>query len=256
MLSTFRIIHVRAYYIFFIIATIFCLHLLSSHCAGQILPYLPFTQSYTPFYSNPYIGAGILPYNRISQYTFLNPYNISNPYIGFYNPFSVLNSAFSQFAGSSLYPQASVAGGLVPFNSYLINPFVPPYFAAAAYFAAVTTADVSGSWSGTWLSTFLAAGAVAGDLSITLAQNGTEVTGTAAFLLNKVLKYGATVVGTVDGNLLTLTSTVVTSIAGTMVFDVTITATVTDLTMEGTYSVINLSTGLLAEEGTFIASRL
>jgi hypothetical protein len=179
-----------------------------------------------------------------------------NPYLGLYNPFSVFNS-YSSFNNTPFFPQANVAGGLIPFTSLYANPFAFPYTAAANYFIAqVLPANVAGTWSGVWTSTFLAGGVIVGDISMTLTQTDTEVAGTAVFLLNKILKYGAYVVGTVEGNTLTLTSTITTSVTGTMTYDVTFTATVTDLSMEGTYVVINLATGLVAEEGTFAATRL
>jgi len=213
---------------------------------GQIFPYSSYGQPYFSFFSNPYFN----PYNSVTSANFINPF------IGLYNPFSTFNN-FSSFSGTPYYPQASIAGGLVPFANPYTNPFVFPYNAAAAYFAAaVTPADVAGSWAGTWTSIFLAGGVITGEISMTLTQSGTEVTGTAVFLLNKILKYGAYVVGTVEGNTLTLTSSVVTSVTGTMVFDVEIIATVTDIGMEGSYVVISLATGLVAEEGTFTAIRL
>jgi hypothetical protein len=131
-----------------------------------------------------------------------------------------------------------------------------PYTAAAFYYAAAVPADVSGSWAGTWTSSFLAGGVITGELSMTFAQVDVDVTGTAVFLLNKILKYGAYVAGTVDGNILSLNSTVTTSVTGTMTFDVTMVATVNGASMEGTYEVLNLATGLISEQGTFVATRL
>ena len=212
---------------------------------GQIFPYSPYLQSYLPLASNSYLNNyGLFPST-----------NFSTPYLGFYNPFSSLNS-FPSFNRVPFYPQASIAGGLVPFTGFFANPLPFPYSAAAYFAAAVTPADVSGTWAGTWVSTFLTGGVISGEISMTLTQNGTDVNGTAVFLLNKILKYGAYVVGIVEGNTLKLTSSVVTSVTGTMVFDVEIIATVTDIGMEGTYVVISLATGLVAEEGTFIATRL
>ena len=215
---------------------------------GQIFPYSPYVQSYLPLASSSYINN----YNPFPLTNFLNPY------LGLYNPFSSLNSfaSLNRNPFYPTYPQASIAGGLVPFTSFFANPFTFPYSAAAYFAAAAIPADVSGSWAGTWVSTFLAGGVITGDISMTLTQNGTEVAGTAVFLLNKILKYGAYVVGTVEGNTLTLTSSVVTSVTGTMVFDVEIIATVTDIGMEGNYVIISLATGLVAEEGTFTATRL
>ncbi|MBN2372288.1 hypothetical protein JXL19_00670 [bacterium] len=221
---------------------------------GQILPYSLLTQLYLPLLSNNY-------FNNYSTNSLFN----TNPYIGLYSSglyntlpaYNTYNS-FAALNRTPYYPQATLAGSLIPFgNPYYTNPFLFPYNAAAVYFAAaVTPANVAGSWAGQWVSTLLTAGVVTGDLSITLAQNDTDVSGTAVFLLNKILKYGAYVVGTVEGNVLTLTSTVVTSPTGTMTYDVSITATVTDTFMEGTYKVINLSTGLVTEQGSFTANRL
>jgi len=209
---------------------------------GQFLPYLP-------YYSQPYFPFPTIPY--------FSPYIGTNPYIGLYNPFSFLNSTTS-LIGSPIYPQASVAGSLIPFTGLYPSPFIPFYSAAAVNYiaAAVIPADVSGTWSGVWVSTFLAGGITTGDLSMTLAQAGADVTGTTAFFLNKILKFGADVVGTVEGNALTLTSTIVPSLLGTKSFDVTISAIVNGGSMEGTYVVINNVTGLVAEEGTFTAVRL
>ncbi|MGA1790394.1 MAG: hypothetical protein ACMUIM_02830 [bacterium] len=232
--------------IFMCVLICFFCSIVSVPAQGQIFPYSSNVQSYFSFFSNPYFN----PYSSVTSA------NWGNPFIGLYNPFPTFNN-FSSFNGTPYYPQASIAGGLVPFAAPYANPFVLPYNAAAAYFAAaVTPADVAGSWAGTWVSTFLAGGVITGEISMTLTQNGTEVAGTAVFLLNKILKYGAYVVGTVEGNTLTLTSSVVTSVTGTMVFDVEIVATVTDIGMEGSYVVISLATGLVSEEGTFIATRL
>lgn len=219
---------------------------------GQILNYVPYTQlSLFPF-SNPYS----INYNGLSSFSLLSPYVAGyNPYL---NPtFNALGTLSRTFSYPQLYPQANVNGSLVPFANPVFNPLPLPYNIAASYFAAaLIPADVSGTWFGQWASSFLAAGVVVGELSITLAQNGTDVTGTAVFLLNKVLKYGAYVTGTVEGDVLTLNSTIVTSATGTMTFDVTIVATVAGTSMEGTYEVINLATGLISEQGTFTATRL
>jgi hypothetical protein len=214
--------------------------------SGQIFPYLPFFQQYLPSFSNSYINP----------YAATNPYFGINPYLGIFNQSPLFSNPFS-FSTSSFYPQANVAGGLIPFTSFNLNPFGFPYIPAATYFAAaLTPVDVAGAWSGVWVSTFLAGGVTTGDLSITLAQSGTDVTGTVAFFLNKILKFGADVVGTVEGNILTLTSTVVPGVGGTKTFDVTISATVNGIEMDGTYLVINNVTLNTAEEGTFVATRL
>jgi len=223
---------------------------------GQLLPYFP----YSPTLANPLFNSILTGI----------PNGLTTPYYPLFSPFSVFNNigAVSNTGYNSvnsilpitrlaLPPQATIAGGLLPFTNPLVNPFLSPYSIAASYFAAaLVPADVAGSWAGQWISTFLTAGIITGDLSITLAQVGSDVTGTAVFLFNKILKFGASVVGTVEGNALTLTSTVVTSPLGTMTFDVTFVATVTNDTMEGTYEVINLITGLIAEQGTFTAVRL
>jgi hypothetical protein len=213
--------------------------------SGQVFPYFPLFQQYLPslssFFINPYAAT--------------NPYLGINPYLGLLNQSPLFNNPFS-LNTSSLYPQASVAGGLIPFTSFNLNPFSLPYVPAASYFAAaVTPVDVAGAWSGVWVSTFLAGGVTTGDLSLTLAQSGTDVTGTVAFFLNKILKFGADVVGTVEGNILTLTSTVVT-VGGTKTYDVTISAIVNGIEMDGTYVIINNVTVSTAEEGTFTATRL
>lgn len=231
---------------------IFCLFIFLVFCmqnipaSGQIFPYTSFLQQYLPLASNLYIN----PYNTSS------PYFRINPYLGLYNQFPEFNNPFS-FSTSLFYPQANIAGGLIPFTGFNANPFGFPYIPAAAYIAAaLTPADVAGAWSGIWVSTFLAGGVTTGDLSITLAQAEIDVTGTVAFFLNKILKFGADVGGTVDGNTLTLSSTVVPSVGGTKTFDVTISATVNGIGMEGTYLVINNVTGSIAEEGTFTANKL
>ncbi|MGA1840162.1 MAG: hypothetical protein ACMUIU_06000 [bacterium] len=213
--------------------------------SGQIFPYLPFFQQYLPSLSNLFINP----------YAAANPYYSLNPYLGLLNQSPLFNNPFS-LNTSSLYPQASVAGGLIPFTGFNLNPFGLPYIPAATYFAAaLTPVDVAGAWAGVWVSTFLPGGVTTGDLSITLAQSGTDVTGTVAFFLNKILKFGADVVGTVEGNILTLTSTVLT-VGGTKTFDVTISATVNGIEMDGTYLAINNVTASIAEEGTFTATRL
>ena len=217
---------------------------------GQIFSYSPYAQPYLSLFSNPFSYTFNTSYNRIS------PYSGINPNIGLYNPFLLLN-AFNSINSTSLYPQANLAGNLIPITGFYANPFAYPYNAAGAYFAAaVTPVDVAGTWSGVWTSTFLAGGVTTGDLSITLAQVETDVTGTLAFFLNKILKFGADVVGTVSGNTLNLTSTVIPAVGGTKSFDVTITATVNAGSMEGTYFIINNVTGNTAEEGTFYANRL
>lgn len=219
---------------------------------AQIFPYSPYTQPYFQLFPNPYT----VNYTPNTVFNRIGAYNGINPFIGVYNSFSVLN-ALSALNGTSLYPQANIAGGLVPFSSFYANPFLLPYNAAGAYFAAaVIPADVAGSWSGVWTSTFLAGGVITGDLSLTLAQVESDVTGTVAFFLNKILKFGADVVGSVSGNELTLTSTVIPGAGGTKTFDVTIAATVSGSSMDGTYLVINNVTGNIAEEGTFYANRL
>lgn len=222
---------------------VFCMK--SIPASGQIFPYLPFFQQNLPSLSNFFINP----------YVVTNPYFSINPYLGLLNQSPLFNNPFSLNI-SSLYPQANIAGGLIPFTSFNLNPFGLPYIPAATYFAAaLTPVDVAGTWAGVWVSTFLAGGVTTGDLSITLAQSGTDVTGTVAFFLNKILKFGADVVGTVEGNILTLTSTVVT-VGGTKTFDVTISATVNGIEMDGTYLVINNVTASTAEEGTFTATRL
>ena len=233
---------------------------------GQISFIPPYFQSILPTFSNSIYGASSLS-------------SAINPYASIYNPFSFY-SGFNSVTRAPYYPQASIAGSLIPFanpfvssfanpftssfanpfassfTNPLLSPLANPYTAAAFYYAAAVPADVSGTWAGTWTSSFLAGGVITGELSVTLAQIDADVTGTAVFLLNKILKYGAYVVGTVDGNLLTLTSTVVTSVTGTMTFDVTLVATVNGTSMEGTYEVISLATGLISEQGTFVATRL
>ncbi|MGA1795141.1 MAG: hypothetical protein ACMUIL_04690 [bacterium] len=233
---------------------------------GQLSVIPPYFQSLVPTFSNSIYGAPSFS-------------NVINPYASIYNPFS-LYSGFNSFSRTAYYPQARVAGSLIPFGSpfassyanpfvssfsspfassfanSFVNPFANPYTAAAFYYAAAVPADVSGTWAGTWTSSFLAGGVITGELSMTLAQADSDVTGTAVFLLNKILKYGAYVVGTVDGNVLTINSTVTTSVTGTMIYDVTMVATVNGTTMEGTYEVINLSTALISEQGTFVANRL
>lgn len=233
---------------------------------GQLSFIPPYFQSFVPTFSNSIYGAPSFS-------------NVINPYASIYNPFSFYGG-FNPVTRVSYYPQASVAGSLIPFTNPfassfanpfassfsnpllssfanpLLSPLANPYTAAAFYYAAAVPADVSGTWAGTWTSSFLAGGVITGELSITLAQADIDVTGTAVFLLNKILKYGAYVIGTVDGNILTITSTVTTSVTGTMTFDVTMVATVNGTTMEGTYEVISLATGLISEQGTFIANRL
>jgi len=225
---------------------------------GQLFFIPPYFQSFLPAFSNSIYGAPSFS-------------SAINPYASIYNPFS-LYSGFNSVTRASYYPQASIAGSLIPFanpfvssfanpfvNSFanpFVSPLANPYTAAAFYYAAAVPADVSGTWSGTWTSSFLAGGLITGELSMTFAQVDIDVTGTAVFLLNKILKYGAYVAGTVDGNILTLNSTVTTSVAGTMTFDVTMVATVNGTSMEGTYEVINLTTGLISEQGTFVATRL
>jgi len=232
--------------IFVCVLICFLSSIISIPAQGQIFPFSSNFPSYFSFFSNPYFN----PYSSVTSSNFVNPF------VGLYNPFPTFNN-FSSYNVSPYFPQASIAGGLVPFAAPYASPFIFPYNAAAAYFAAaVTPANVAGSWAGTWVSTFLTGGVISGEISMTLTQNGTDVTGTAVFLLNKILKYGAYVVGTVEGNTLTLTSSVVTSVTGTMVFDVEIVATVTDIGMEGSYVVISLATGLVSEEGSFTAIRL
>lgn len=215
---------------------------------GQFFPYFPFSQPYFPVFSNTYLN----------NYIGFSPFNGFNPYITGYNAFPAYNAltSFNALNTPPFYPQASVSGGLIPFGSIYTNPLAFPYSAAAYFAAAVIPADVSGTWAGQWISTYLTAGIITGELSMTLAQSDVNVTGTSVFLLNKILKYGAYVIGTVEGNVLTLNSTVVTSATGTMTFDVTIIATVNDVNMEGTYEVINLVTGLITEQGTFTATRI
>ena len=219
---------------------------------AQVFPYSAYTQPYLPIFPSPYA----LNYTLNTAFNRIGAYNLINPFIGAYNSLSVLN-AQPAFNGTSTYPQANLAGGLIPFSSFYANPFLLPYNAAGAYFAAaVIPADVAGTWSGVWTSTFLAGGVTTGDLSLTLAQVESDVTGTVAFFLNKILKFGADVAGTVSGNALTLTSTVIPGVGGTKSFDVTITATVNGSSMDGTYLVINNVTGNIAEEGTFYANML
>lgn len=215
---------------------------------GQIFPFSPYVQPFIPLSSNTY---------NLNSYSPAISASLFSPYLGLYNPFSLFNNSFSLFNSTPFYPQATAAGSLFPFTSFYTNPFPFPYTAAGAYFAAaVLPANVAGTWAGVWTSSFLLGGVITGEISMTLTQTDTEVAGTAVFLLNKILKYGAYVVGTVEGNILTLNSTITTSITGTMTYDVTFTATVTDVSMEGTYVVINLATGLVAEEGIFTATRL
>ncbi|MGA1840156.1 MAG: hypothetical protein ACMUIU_05970 [bacterium] len=227
---------------------IFCSFIMVNISAdGQIFPFPPYIQPFIPLASNTY---------NFSSYNPAIPASLTSPYLGLYNPFPLFNYNFSPFSSTPFFPQATAAGSLVPFTSFYTTPFPLPYTAAAYFAAAVLPANVAGTWAGVWTSTFLLGGVITGEISMTLTQTDTEVAGTAVFLLNKILKYGAYVVGTVDGNILTLNSTIVTSVTGTMTYDVTFTATVTDLSMEGTYVVINLATGLVAEEGTFTATRL
>lgn len=218
---------------------------------GQIFPFSPYIQPFIPLASNTY---------NLNSYNPAVPSSLTSPYLGLYNPFSRFNYSFSLFNSApfypQVYPQATAAGSLIPFASFYTNPFPLPYTAAAYFAAAVLPADVAGTWAGVWTSTFLLGGVITGEISMTLTQTDIEVAGTAVFLLNKILKYGAYVVGTVEGNILTLNSTITTSVTGTMTYDVTFIATVTDISMEGTYVVINLATGLVAEEGTFTATRL
>jgi hypothetical protein len=240
-----KVINCRLLFVFLLICSFSVMGNISAQ--GQIFPYSPYIQPFFPLSSNTY---------NLNPYSSGIPTSLTNPYLGLYNPFSLFNS-FSYFNRAPLYPQATAAGGLIPFTSFYTNPFAFPYNAAAAYFAAaVLPADVAGAWAGVWTSTFLLGGVITGEISMTLTQTDTEVAGTAVFLLNKILKFGAYVVGTVDGNILTLNSTITTSVTGTMTYDVTFIATVTDVSMEGTYVVINLATGLVAEEGTFAATRL
>ncbi|MGA1845098.1 MAG: hypothetical protein ACMUIS_11100 [bacterium] len=227
---------------------------------GQLPPYAPYVQNPLPLLTNltinPAAQSGV--YARS-----FSPFAWINPALSLYNPWTSFGG-YGVVDRSFWYPQASIAGSLAPFASTLaspfaspfVSPFASPYSAAALYYAAAVTADVSGAWTGVWTSTYLAGGVTTGDLSITLVQSGTTVTGTVAFFLNKILKFGADVAGSVDVNTLTLTSTVIPSAGGTKSFDVTITATVTDTSMKGTYIAINNVTGNIAEEGTFTATRL
>jgi len=220
--------------------------------SAQILPYFSPIQLNSSQLWNPYLNPLYAPATNFG----IPSYGSLSPYQWLYSPFSVLNNLVS-LNKTTLYPQASLAGSLIPFTPFYWNPFTVPYNAAGTYFAsAVTDVDVAGTWSGVWISTFLAGGVTTGDLSLTLAQSGTNVTGTVAFFLNKILKFGADVVGSVEGNILTLTSTVIPGAGGTKSFDVTITATVNVASMDGTYLVINNVTGNIAEEGTFTATRL
>lgn len=245
-----------------IIVILFTLLFSQKIVSAQLLGY--------PFINQAYLPVNLGLYNNTYN---LNPYYGISPYLSLYNP---LVQNISLLNRTSTAAQASIAGALVPFanplttaynpfSSILANsltPFATPvnylYNAAVARYIAATTvpANVSGSWAGIWVSTFLAGGVTTGDLSITLAQLDIDVTGTVVFLLNKVLKFGAEVVGTVTGNSLILTSTVIPSAGGTKSFDVTLAATVIGNEMEGTYVVVNNVTGNTAEEGTFTATRL
>ncbi|MGA1795149.1 MAG: hypothetical protein ACMUIL_04730 [bacterium] len=227
---------------------------------GQLPPYVPYVQSPLPWLTN----LAINPSAQAAAYArSFSPFAWINPALSLYNPWTSLGG-YGVADRPSWYPQASIAGSLVPFANTLagpfanpfVSPFANPYTAAAFYYAAAVTADVSGTWTGVWTSTYLAGGVTTGDLSITLAQSGSAVTGTVAFFLNKILKFGADVAGSVDVNTLSLTSTVIPSAGGTKSFDVTISATVTDTSMKGTYIAINNVTGNIAEEGTFTATRL
>ena len=129
-------------------------------------------------------------------------------YLSLYNPYQ----SFNAIGINSSYPQATQAGGLVPFArffpySYPLSfnpyggfiptgypptlPYTPVYNISAGYYvaAATTLEDVSGTWAGSWVSSYLAGGVTTGDLSMTFAQADTSVTGTIAFLLNKILTF-------------------------------------------------------------------
>lgn len=231
---------------------------------GQLPPYVPYIQNPLALLTN----LTINPSAQVAAYARpFSPFSWINPALSLYNPWTSFGG-YGVVDRTSWYPQASIAGGLIPFANPFVssfanpfaNPFASsfanPYTAAALYYAAAVTADVSGTWTGVWTSTFLPGGITTGDLSITLAQSVSDVTGTVAFFLNKILKFGADVVGVVDIDTLTLTSTVIPGAGGTKSFDVTIKATVTDITMNGTYVAINNVTGNIAEEGTFTATRL
>ena len=250
-------LYIRTNHVCVVLCIILCLY--GRVAFGQLSPYVPYLQNPLPLLTNPAINpVALAAYARS-----FSSFAWSNPGVSLYSP-------WTPFAGSgvvapqSWYPQAGIAGTLVPFvNPFaglsanpFVSPFANPYTAAALYYAAAVTPDVSGTWTGVWTSTYLAGGVTTGDLSITLAQSGTSVTGTVAFFLNKILKFGADVAGSVDANTLNLTSTVIPGAGGTKSFDVTITATVTDTTMNGTYIAINNVTANIAEEGTFTATRL
>jgi len=257
---------IRASHVLALICIILCLYW--SPVFGQLTSYAPYIQNPLSILTN----LTINPSAQLAAYArSFSPFAWINPAISLYNPWT-FTGGYGVVNQPSWYPQASVAGSLIPFANPFVssftnpfvsafaNPFVSafanPYTAAALYYAAAVTPDVSGTWTGVWTSTFLAGGVTTGDLSITLAQLGTDVTGTVAFFLNKILKFGAEVVGVVDVNTLTLTSTVIPGAGGTKSFDVTITATVTDITMNGTYIAINNVTGKIVEEGTFTATKL
>ncbi|MEW5804233.1 MAG: hypothetical protein AB1847_19225 [bacterium] len=196
-----------------------------------------FTMTYFTGLSHAQYTWGNYPAAGYTLSPFLN--NLANPY--------ALGVPFTQFGGTQLSPSYFYYGPAVS------SPFRGAAAAGPYFINALLPADVIGSWSGTWTDS---TGLATGDMSLTLAQALSGISGTLALTIGGLARYGCAVSGVIDVDTLSISGTGLISSKLLLPYTITMDASVAGTAMTGTFTVTDRLLGTILQTGTFTANKL